>query len=241
MKRKLYLIPLFALYLINNSCNSEDQFTPSSIIKCSEGKFALFSEADSLLVIEFENAIFGEGWKLVRDLSEVSGEGYMRWEGDNNFSNPGKGIANYNLKISNPGTYRFIWKSAVTEGESPSEGNDSWLRFPDADDFYGKKPDGSLVYPNGSGKSPNPHGASKDGWFKIYRSGTPLTFKWQSRTSDNDAHMIYVKFNNPGIYKMEVSGRSYGHAIDKFVMYQEEAYTQNQVTEAEELSKVSCN
>ena len=66
----------------------------------------------------------------------------------------------------------FLWKSSFRQGDNGTEHNDSWLRFPNASDFFGEKAsNGSIVYPNGSGKEPNPEGSSSDGWFKIYRSG----------------------------------------------------------------------
>ena len=75
-------------------------------------------------------------------------------------------------------------------------------------------------------------------WFKVWRSGNNLSFKWQAVTSDNDAHNIYVKFNSPGIYTMEVSARSSGHAIDKFVLFKNMSV--DQATGANGLSEISC-
>jgi len=48
-------------------------------------------------------------------------------------------MASNELKIEHPGTYQFLWKSAVKIGDSGSEHNDTWLRFGDADDFYARK------------------------------------------------------------------------------------------------------
>ena len=230
---------LILLSFIWISCGSEDVDPKGE--GCEPGNAPVYAETDGLLLVEFENADFDEGWTLVRDKSNATGEGFMRWEGGNNFGNPGQGIATFQLQISTPGTYRFVWRSAVTEGDNPTEANDTWLRFADADDYFGEKGDGSLVYPNGTGKSPTPEGASKDGWFKVYRSGNPLDFKWQSRTSDNDAHDIYVTFESRGTYTMEVSGRSFGHAIDKFVMFLPDNYTFNEATEFTLFSEISCN
>ena len=35
----------------------------------------------------------------------------------------------------------------------------------------------AIMGPSGTGKTPNPKGASKNGWFKIFRSGNNLDFK----------------------------------------------------------------
>ncbi|WP_282179414.1 hypothetical protein [Maribacter stanieri] len=45
---------------------------------------------------------------------------------------------------------------------------------------------------------------------------------WRSNTSDNDPHNIFVKFDDAGIYTMEVSGRSKFHALDRFVLFLED-------------------
>ncbi|MEM7109045.1 MAG: hypothetical protein AAF519_12530, partial [Bacteroidota bacterium] len=189
------------------SCGDDSSDDVSLGIDCGETSNLLFSEENDFVLVEFEDADFEGDWQLVNDLSNATGRGYMLWEGDNFFGQPGNGLATYRLNISSPGLYRFIWRSAVKEGDNGTEANDTWLRFADADDFYGEKSNGSLVFPRGTGKTPNPEGASSDGWFKVYRSGNDLDFKWQSNTSDNDAHPIFVQFDNAGTYTMEVSGR----------------------------------
>ncbi|MEM6524989.1 MAG: hypothetical protein AAGF85_12450 [Bacteroidota bacterium] len=218
--------------------DSSDDLIPG--VDCGETSNALFSEENGFVLVEFEDADFEGEWVLVGDLSNSTGRGYMLWEGDNFFGQPGNGLATYRINISTPGIYRFIWRSAVKEGDNGTEANDSWLRFADADDFYGEKSDGSIVYPKGTGKMPNPEGASSDGWFKVYRSGNDLDFKWQARTSDNDAHPIFVQFNDAGTYTMEISGRSKGHAIDKFLLFQPDVYTENEATGLTDFSGITC-
>ena len=148
-------------------------------------------------------------------------------------------LLTYKLKISNPGTYRFLWRSRIAKGDLASEHNDSWLRFEDADAFYGKKGE-SIVYPGDTGQTPTPNGSSKDGWFKIYMNGLDQ-WKYQSSTSDNDAHQIFVEFNSPGTYTMEVSARSDYHALDRFVLFSSDV-SQNIATDnATELSFFDCS
>ncbi len=208
----------------NFSCPSESQ---------------LILEKEGIVVFEFENDRFKEQWVIENSLSNASGTGYVLWKGDQFLANPGNGIVRYNLKIVNPGTYQFIWHSAVAIGSSGTDHNDTWLRFPDANDFYARK-EASIVYPKGSGKSPNPEGGGADGWFKVYRSGNNLGFKWQASTYDNNAHDIFVDFDSPGIYTMEISARSSGHAIDKVLLFSA-SFTQNSALEnAEGLSAIGC-
>ncbi len=87
-------------------------------------------------------------------------------------------------------------------------------------DFFAER-DSSVVYSEGSGKTPNPEGGGADGWFKIYRSGKDLGFKWQGYTYDNNPHTVFVTFDSAGEYTMEVSARSSAHALDKFVLFRE--------------------
>ena len=206
---------------------------------CSDAANFVFNEEDGLVVVEFEDADFPEDWALKSDVDGFSGEGYMVWEGSQSLGNPGRGTTNFQIKIENPGTYQFIWKSAVTIGDDGTEHNDTWLRFSDADDFYGQKGDGK-VYPVGTDKTPNPEGASKDGWFKIYRSGSDVSFKWQSSTSDHNAHDIFVDFDSAGTYTMEISARSSGHGIDKFALFNEDVTKADATSDNAIFSEITC-
>lgn len=178
-----------------------------------------YVEQDGLVVIEAES-IAANGWVVQSAAAGYSGSGYISWEQGNQMNNPGQGLISVPIRITNPGTYRFEWRNKVGEGSNATESNDSWLRFDDADDFFGRKSNGSVVYPKGRGKSPNPNGSSSEGWFKVYSSGA-LDWKWSTRTSDNDAHDIFVTFNRPGVYTMEISARSQHHFIDRIVLHRE--------------------
>ncbi|WP_289060113.1 hypothetical protein [uncultured Zobellia sp.] len=209
-------------------------------LQCSDVSNYIFKEKDGLVNVEFENAQFPADWVLKTDGDSFSGEGYMVWEGNQYLGNPGNGKASFKIEIENTGTYRFIWKSAVKLGNNGSDHNDTWLRFNDADDFYAQK-ESSIVYPRDTGKSPNPDGASKDGWFKIYRSGSDLDFKWQSSTFDNNGHNVYVVFEEAGIYTMEVSARSSGHGIDRFVLFNDSISQSDAISDDKNLSEIRCN
>lgn len=203
---------------------------------------AVFNEADGLLNIEFENAAFSGDWELRSNGDNFSGDGYMVWTGAQSLNEPGNGMVTFKIKINNPGTYQFEWRTAIQTGDSGTDHNDSWLRFPDADNFFGEK-DGSnsIVFPGGTGKTPTPEGASKDGWFKVYRSGNDLDFKWNALTNDHDGHRVYVTFDNAGEYTMEVSARSSGHAIDKFVLFKTPFTLEDAVSNSNPLSTTTCD
>ncbi|MDO6676655.1 hypothetical protein Q4517_13985 [Tenacibaculum sp. 1_MG-2023] len=244
MKTKIPLLTLVTILFF--SCSSDTDNVEENIDTgntgnqiCKNPSAFIFNEKDNFILVEFENNDFPTGWELKTN-SSTTGKGYYVWTGNQSLGKPGSGLVEFKLNIKNPGVYRFLWSSAVTQGNSGSDHNDSWLKFPDADDFYGEK-EGSKVYPKGTGKTPNPKGTSADGWFKIYRSGNNLDFKWQAATSDNDSHKIYVKFEKPGVYSMQVSVRSSGHGIDKFMLFNESYYTQNNAIQKTSFSEITCN
>ena len=184
---------------------------------CSTGK--LFIEKDGMVRVDIENPSFtANGWTTANTLAGFEGSGYLVWIGNDNFNTPGIGFIKCSIKITNPGTYQFVWRSRIAQGTSNTDFNDSWLRIPTASDFYAEKAGGEKVYPKGSGKTPVPEGAGSNGWFKVYMNRVGEWF-WRSSTSDNDPHNIFAKFDAPGTYDIEISGRSKFHAIDQFVLF----------------------
>jgi len=189
----------------------------STINQQNECGDATYEDDNGLVTIEAENLdITGLDWNVKTAFANYTGTGYLSWDGNNNFNSPGNGLITTKIRINTPGQYRFRWRSRIGAGSNSTEHNDSWLRFPDASDFYAEK-NGNRVYPNGSGQTPNPNGSSSDGWFKIYLSGS-TNWTWSTQTSDNDAHQIYVEFDTAGIYTMEISGRSKDHLIDRITL-----------------------
>ncbi|MFK7814289.1 MAG: hypothetical protein AB8B59_17455 [Maribacter sp.] len=239
----IFILTLCAFSCSKNSVNSDDldAKTNPDDTACINPLNTIYNEKDGLVLVEFESAEFSENWKLKNDGNSFSGDGYMVWEGSQHLGNPGNGTVTFKINITNAGTYQFLWNSAIKTGTSGTDHNDTWLRFGDADDFYGQNVSGtSTVYPKGTGKTPNPGGASAEGWFKIYRSGNDLDFKWQSSTFDNNGHNVFVQFDTPGNYLMEVSARSSGHGIDKFILFND-SVTQADAISSSENSIISCN
>jgi hypothetical protein len=221
-----------------NSGGDTSSDTGDTPTDCNSSSY-VFNEVNGIIKAEFEENQFADPWNVSTEQAGYSGTGYAYWAGSQYLSSPGNGLISFKLNITTPGTYQFVWHSAVVIGSSGTDHNDSWLRFPDADDFFAVKGT-SIVYPKGSGKTPNPAGAGADGWFKVYKSGTVSSFKWQSSTYDNNAHNIFVTFNSPGEYIMEVSARSSGHAIDKFVLFTED-YSLSEITgDSTQFSEITC-
>ena len=177
-----------------------------------------FVEQDGLVVIEAENLPLTRGWQVSNDTKGFSGAGYIFWNGQDHFEEPRHGLIEAKIRISNPGIYRFQWRGRVGEGADFTEYNDTWLRFPDASDYYGLK-EGEKVYPKGSGKLPEPEGAGADGWFKIFHTAD-INWAFSTNTSDNEGYQPYVFFADPGVYTLQISGRSRKHFIDRLVLHQ---------------------
>jgi hypothetical protein len=204
-----------------------------------------FIEQNGLVVIEAESIPATGGWEEQNATGGFTGDGYLIWEGDDSFREPGNGTLSYRIKIDTPGTYRYTHRTRILEGNSNTEANDLWLRFPQAQGFFGEKGNGDRVYPrgnergnNGSDQTPYPEGDNKNGWFKIYMN-TLGSWHWQASTSDFDPHDIYVTFSTPGVYTLQISGRSRGYAVDRMVLFQESTYTENQA-ENTNLAETGC-
>jgi hypothetical protein len=172
-----------------------------------------FEQTGNNLTIQAEDIYNLNSWSIKQEGTI----GYIEWGINNNFSTPGTGLISMKIKINDPGIYEFKWRTKIGEGTSETDENDSWIRFPDADDNFGIKEneeDLIRIYPLGSGKTPNPEGSGSDNWWKVYMNR--LGWRIQTRTSDNDPHTIYVQFDTSGVYTMQISARSQHHLIDRF-------------------------
>ncbi len=179
----------------------------------------VFQETDGIVVIEIESANAYFDWVAETAISGYTGANYLHYKGPDYFNTPGNSLLTFKLNITTTGKYRFQWHSRIAQGTSNTDHNDTWLRLGDATKFYAQKGN-SVLYPKGSGMTPNPNGSSSDGWFKVYQN-VNNSWTWNTSTSDNDPHDIYVEFDTPGEYTLEVSARSKGHAINRMVLFHE--------------------
>ncbi|TGV02609.1 hypothetical protein [Flavivirga rizhaonensis] len=210
--------------LNTDSCECEKEVCT----KTCDGNFILNAdtcECEEFIakVIEVDASVvtLTEDWKKRTTIADYTGEGYIVWEGPGqtwkgNIGEVGK--LTYTIDVPKAGTYLFQWRSYIAKKADVdpwAEHNDSWLKFPDADDFFAERVGGSILYPKGSGKSPNPAGENGNGFFKIYMNDVD---KWSitTSTSDSNAHQIYVTFNEAKAYTVEIAARSDFHAIDSF-------------------------
>lgn len=206
-----------------------------------------FFEENGLVIIEAESQPAAGDWQFSTAINGFTGTGYHVWTGPNLGGSPGSGLIEYKIRINNPGTYRFYLRSRITEGDAGDLNNDMWLKFPDAEGFFGfRESDNSFVYPRGNGRGPNgtdqtpyPNGGNADGWFKIFMNRVNA-WHWQATTSDNDAHQVFVQFDRVATYTMQVSGRSTAFGIDRMVLYDEDLYTEDSI-ERTSRPETDCN
>lgn len=179
---------------------------------------ASYQDENGLVVIDAESLTGAtSNWVKETTLTPYAGTSYIRWNGSDNFSTPAIGVISTSIRINNPGVYRVQMRNKVGHGTNTTESNDTWMKFPGLTAFYGEK-NGHKVYPKGSGLTPNPEGASKDGWLKIYCHGT-VEWTWRAKTNDNDPYEVFVDFPSAGEYNFSLSGRSKNHCIDRIVMF----------------------
>jgi hypothetical protein len=221
MKRKITLflfMQAFCFYQINAQCSGVD-----------------FEEQNGIAILEMES-MSNSGF--INEASSGASNGRtLAYRGSDSFNNPGSSTLTYSIRITSPGTYRFIWRNKIgiiASSNASTEHNDAWLKI-NASNFYGQR-GSSRVYPGGSGKSPVAEGSTSGGWFKVYTN--TIDWSYTTNTSDFDAHAIYASFNSAGTYSIQVSGRSKGHFVDRMVLYKESMYSS---TQAQSLSRGQTN
>ena len=162
-----------------------------------------YLEQDGRLIVEVEAGSAGGNWKMQNLIAGHTGAGYLVWDGPNNYgkSEAPRGNPNiYKFRVTKPGNYQLNWRSRNTVSTDATEHNDSWVRFP-----TGKNIDGQH---------------SLDGWTKAYM-GQVQQWTWDAYTVDHDNQPIR-QFFNAGDHVIEIAGRSNGHGLDRFALFQYE-------------------
>lgn len=199
-----------------------------------------FIEDDGIVIIEAESAdTLPNGWETaqtyrrssspnIQNPDAASGDDFIVWQGDQHLRQPGIGAITYEVQITNTGLYELDWYNQVGRGTSTTDHNDTWVKI-DADAFYAVQGN-SIVRPRGAGPENDypdnatlPNGNSADGWFKVYSSGAN-NWRWSARTSDHDAHNIVARFDEPGVYTIQLAARSSSHVIDRIVLVNEDVF-----------------
>jgi len=196
-----------------------------------------FEEKNGLLTIEMESGILpaNSDWKLGNESDpNLSGStiDYIYWDGTQSFSSLSGAAITYNIKINNPGTYRFAWRGRIGTGDSGGEHNDAWLKI-EADDFYATSSNSPTASPalepkpncNSNPDRDCPEGSSTNGYFKAFMNRHPVNStpdrKWGFVTNTNDGNsyrFIWATFNTAGNYSIIVDARSSFFFMDKMVL-----------------------
>ncbi len=164
---------------------------------------AVFAEQQGFVFFEAESALpDASAWALNAELPNFSGDGYIEWTGPDLFasSGAGQGILTYTFEITNPGNYELRWRTHIAKGESNTESNDSWVRFPSGVNIAGEQG----LY----------------GWSKVFMGHFGAWF-WDAKVVDHVGANVRQYFS-AGTHTMQVSGRSFGHAIDKMALFKYE-------------------
>ncbi|MEM6831490.1 MAG: hypothetical protein AAF551_13350, partial [Bacteroidota bacterium] len=168
----------------------------------------LVEEKGGQVEIEVASLPLSEGWTIESSKEDSKVVEYVVWKGEDRAVQPGSGLIEVMIKIEQEGRYVFT----LTGGGGIDETASSiWVRFPNAANFYGEKDASSRIYPAGLGKTPVPkEGVGKDGWLSVSPRKTP-NGKWGSYVEEN--YPVFVEFDEPGVYTLQLSGRSKGHLM----------------------------
>ncbi len=183
----------------------------------AQGCGADFEEVNGLAVFELDAKTAGS-WERRSD-GTASGGQALYYNGSDSFNSPpGNSVITYSIKVNTPGTYRVIVRNKIgITSSGTTEHNDVWLKV-NGSEFFGRL-GSSVVWPIGSGRTPNPEGASGNGYLKVYTN--TFGWNWTSFTDDSGGHFLYATFPNAGVYTIQMGGRSNGFMVDKIALYLE--------------------
>ena len=172
----------------------------SGITSTAHAETDPYIEQSGRLVVEVESEPSGDTWSRRNDIYGYTGDGFLVWNGINNFAKNeatrGEAIT-YSFRIATAGNYQLRWRSRNSVGLDATEHNDSWVQFPSGTNIEGEEP--------------------LDGWTKAYM-GQVAKWTWDVFTVDGNNRPIR-QFFEAGEHTIEIAGRSNGHAVDRFVLY----------------------
>jgi len=182
------------------------------------------TEQNGLLVLECENGInIPVAWEKRTNIPNYTGTGFLRYTGQEYINNPGNQMFTYKINITNPGRYRFQQRS-YNDGSLSNYNNDYWIKFPHG---------GARKFQLGYDRGP------LIGWFKIYQNHAN-TWTYQTAAVEENPHDVYVDFDVPGTYEIQVSARANGIMLDRYMFYKVPV-TETQATTALPLaSTITC-
>jgi hypothetical protein len=180
---------------------------------------------DGIALIDFASVPPADRWAPSQEIPGHLAPLAYRWNGPDLFGQPGRGVLTYRVAFPAAGAYGLLVRSRIGKGRDGSEHNDSWVRvrYAEGVQFYAVKSydparPGSRVVPGDTVEGPRPRGTTRDGWFKFYQNDLS-DWTWVSVTGDHDGHHLVVEVDGPREVEVEFSGRSRGHVLDRFVLF----------------------
>jgi hypothetical protein len=144
------------------------------------------------------------GWQSRTAAADYSGTAYYH-NGSANTNAPGSDILEYPILIAGAGIYQVQVRHRIDEGASNTDANDSFLRLVDAT--------GKPLAPEA-----NQNVVTGAGWYKFYMN-TLNAWTWQFSNKDHDPKSLAYTLAAKQIYKVQISRRSKGHAVDRIVLW----------------------
>ncbi len=192
-----------------------------------------YCEQNGLVVVEVESEATVSNWSAHTTVptpnSQLSppsftGTGFYMWKENcgvpaSNWSGcggaDGGNAANaitYRIQINNPGRYRFqlrSWQPNIAYDPAHAantENNDVFVRFQD----------GAPIRKKGAAGAETALGNTA--FTKVYQN-VLNNWTWNTSTVDNNPHEFYLDVATPGIYRIQLAGRSKLFAIDRFTLW----------------------
>jgi ribosomal protein S6E (S10) len=167
----------------------------------------VFQEQGGLVVIEAESISPGDNWVTVtgaqtlegsRTTAGATGEGCIRFTGNNECGGGASGTMTYKINITDPGEYRLKTRSYGAPIESG--------RSDCANDMYVKM----------AGQS----GSCLGSFHKWYIGGqSPWHWSWNTKLECNHSGMSVTYEFDAGIHEFSIAGRSKNYLLDRIIMY----------------------
>ncbi len=157
-----------------------------------------------VVTLEAESLAVNGAWRTAQ-APQASGGRYIVWEGlsESANNNSPADVITHKVRIDRPGSYRFSWAMRQPDNVESDKANDSWLNFPDASRFG----------PTGGGDYPE--------FVKVY-GNSKGSFAYSATADVNHSKStMAIEYDRPGIYTMQIAGRSHGHQIDRIVLHHE--------------------
>ncbi|MBB6431691.1 hypothetical protein [Algisphaera agarilytica] len=151
----------------------------------------------NLIVVEAERMDIGSGWEIKKD-KLASGGFYVTYTANNSYQKVTGHRLKGKIKIKEPGRYTIKWSMRQPDGVAGDHANDVWINFPDATQI----------------------GHGEITGFNKFVGRSKGTFGTNGTVEVKHKHAwLTVEFPKPGIYSVEIAGRSQGLQFDRLLLF----------------------